>query len=91
MANITYPTDKADGSHKPEAITIQPQHQWLNGIPQIASYTGCSRRKIQDFISNGLLPVKRLSSRHLLALASDVDELIDRLDAEYRSQIGEEV
>ena len=67
----------------PQSETPNP---WLNGIPAVAAYTGCSRRLIQNWISEGSLPVKRLSKRHLLAKKNDVDLLIDRLDHEYRER-----
>jgi excisionase family DNA binding protein len=85
-------THNSRNADKVPATTLQPQSttSWLNGIPAVADYTGCSRRTVQNWISSGELPVKRLSKRHLLARPVDVDELIDRLDREYRERISDE-
>ncbi len=82
-------TNRQSAATTSAAETQQPQPtRWLNGIPAVAVYTGCSRRSIQNWISNGELRVRRLSARHIMASAEDVDDLIQRMDQEYRARAG---
>jgi excisionase family DNA binding protein len=67
-------------------VSSSPENIWLKGIKTVALNTGFSRRTVQSWISNGELPVSRLSKRLLLINLAELKAMLQRRDQEFRAR-----